>query len=114
MKTDKEFLSKLNATIDRRIHEGDLSSETLAPEFCISSRHFNRKVNAVTGMNTTLYVRQRRIEKACALLRTTKNRISDIYIKCGWESANYFSRVFKHSVGLTPSDYRKFVKSEQK
>lgn len=104
---DENFLTQVTLLIDKRIHESNLSSETLAADFCLSPRHFNRKVNAVTGMSTTLYIRHRRIEKACALLRTTDQPISDIYVKCGIESANYFSRIFKMEMGITPSEYRK-------
>lgn len=103
---DKNFLSQLTQIIDRRIHESDLSSETLAADFCLSPRHFNRRVNAVTGMNTTLYIRHRRIEKACTLLRTTDLPISEIFVACGIDSANYFSRIFKQVMGITPSEYR--------
>lgn len=106
-KADNQFITQLNSIIDKRIHESNLSSETLAADFCICPRHFNRKVNAITGMNSTLYIRKRRIEKACVLLRTTTLPISAIYVKCGIESANYFSRIFKTEIGITPTDYRR-------
>lgn len=104
--TDKEFLERLTQAIDSRLSDTTLSSETLAAEFCITQRHFSRRVNAVAGMNATLYIRSRRIANACKLLRDTSLPISDIYVKCGMESANYFSRVFKTEMGMTPTAYR--------
>lgn len=104
---DKNFLSQLNIVIGKRISENSLSSETLAVDFCLSQRHFSRKVKSVTGVNTALYIRSLRIEKACVLLRDTDHPISDIFVECGFESANYFSRVFKQEMGMSPSEYRK-------
>lgn len=104
---DKNFLLQLTALIDKQIQESSLSSETLATEFCLSPRHFNRKVNAVTGMNCTLYIRKRRIERACAMLRSTELPMSEIYVTCGIESASYFSRLFKSEMGMTPTEYRR-------
>lgn len=104
---DHNFLEKLNATINKRINENNLSSTTLADDFCLSPRHFNRKVKSITGLNTILYIRKRRIDKACILLRDTDLPISQIYVKCGIESANYFSRIFKQEIGITPTEYRK-------
>lgn len=104
---DKNFLENLTEIIDSRIHDASLSSDKLAAEFCVTPRHFNRCVNAVTGMNTTLYIRRRRIVKACELLKETSLAISEIYVKCGIESANYFSRVFKAEMGMTPTAYRR-------
>lgn len=104
---DKDFLDRLTKLIDSRIHDTSMSSETLAAEFCITQRHFSRRVNAVTGMNATLYIRSRRILKACKLLKDTALPISEIYVKCGIESANYFSRIFKSEMGMTPTDYRR-------
>lgn len=103
---DKKFLERLTQIVDSRIHDASMSSDTLSTEFCVTPRHFNRRVNAVTGMNTTLFIRSRRIAKACVLLRETNLAISEIYVKCGIESANYFSRVFKKEMGMTPTAYR--------
>lgn len=111
-KADKNFLQQLTTLIDKRIYESTLSSETLASEFCLSPRHFNRKVNAVTGMNTTLFIRSRRIEKACALLSSTELPISEIFVQCGIESASYFSRIFKKEMRLTPTEYRRCHQEE--
>lgn len=105
--SDKGFLNRLTQIVDARLQESNLSSETLADDFYISTRHFNRKVNAATGMNTTLYIRARRVAMACELLRDTDLPISEIFVKCGMESANYFSRLFKKEMGISPTEYRK-------
>lgn len=104
---DKLFLDQLTLLVDENIAKSSLTSDTLAKEFCITQRHFNRKVKSVTGVDTTHFIRRRRMELACRLLTHTALPISEIYIRCGMESANYFSRVFKQEIGMIPSEYRK-------
>ena len=48
-----------------------------------------------------------RVVKAKELLSSTKKSISDIAFECGFSSANYFGLIFKKSVGISPSNYRK-------
>ncbi len=52
-------------------------------------------------------VRLKRIEEAKQLLKTTDSSISDIGSQIGISDYNYFSRVFKQAVGLSPTKYRK-------
>lgn len=103
---EQKFLSLLTLLVDKNLSDCAMSSETLAGEFCLSPRHFNRKVKAITGMDTTHFIRCRRVAKACALLVETDLPISEIYVKCGIESANYFSRIFKQEMGISPTEYR--------
>lgn len=103
---DQKFLDLLTQLVDNNLSDCNLSSETLASEFCITSRHFARRVKAITGKDPTHFIRERRARLACSLLEQTDLPISDIYIRCGLESANYFSRVFKMEIGVSPTEYR--------
>ena len=51
------------------------------------------------------------IEEAKALLITSGRTVAEISYILGFEYPNYFSRLFKKKTKLTPSDYRKSVKS---
>ena len=48
-----------------------------------------------------------RINTAVSLLTNTDLDISEIALRCGFEDAYYFSRIFKKSVGLSPRGYRR-------
>ncbi|MBQ0021150.1 MAG: helix-turn-helix transcriptional regulator [Bacteroidales bacterium] len=104
---EKEFFDRLVQLVDENIANYELSSEILSERFCITARHFNRKVRAITEMDTTHFIRKRRMALACNLLTQTALPISEIYIRCGLDSANYFSRVFKMEMGQSPTSYRK-------
>jgi len=51
------------------------------------------------------------IEEAKTLLTTSRFTVSEISYKLGFEYPNYFSRLFKRKTKLSPSEYRKSVKS---
>ena len=53
------------------------------------------------------YLIKYRIEMACRLLQRSDMRIEDIALQTGFGSGNYFSRIFKSVVGVSPKDYRK-------
>lgn len=61
-----------------------------------------------TGMSFSNYVRQVRIDHAKELLRDTQLGISDIASHVGYSDEKYFSRLFQKSVGIKPSDFRRF------
>ena len=59
------------------------------------------------GQTPNTYLMRYRITKCCDMLRETNRTVCDIGIACGFQSASYFSFVFRRETGLTPQDYRK-------
>jgi two-component system response regulator YesN len=66
------------------------------------SKLFKKK----TGTNFVEYVSSRKIDLSKEMLTHTNMRILNIALELGFNEPNYFSKVFKKSVGLTPTDYR--------
>lgn len=79
----------------------------LARQLGLSLSGFRKQFRKVTGVPPGQYQQQIRINKACELLRQTVLPIGEIATRLGFESIFYFSRIFKHKTGLSPSDYRK-------
>lgn len=53
------------------------------------------------------YIDQLRINRACLLLSTTSESITDIAMMTGFNSVSYFNRIFKKVRGISPGNYRK-------
>jgi AraC-like DNA-binding protein len=64
---------------------------------------FSREV----GMAPNDYRQRIRIKRCCEKLVQTDESITAIGIESGFGSSQYFSRVFKKYVGVTPTDYRR-------
>ncbi len=90
-----------------RDHLADaLTLEAMAGRFHVSAAYLSRLFRRETGETFSGYVNEQRISRAMYLLRKTDRRITDIASLVGFESAKYFSYVFKRATGLTPQGYR--------
>jgi AraC-like DNA-binding protein len=58
------------------------------------------------GITPQDLLKEARIKHACQLLRQTDKNISEVAYACGFSDPKYFSRSFKQSMGVSPSDYR--------
>ena len=73
----------------------------------LSLSHFTRVFREITGQSPQQFIINLRISRAKELLSYTDMNISEIAEASGFHDQNYFARVFKKSVGQTPSEYRK-------
>ena len=72
----------------------------------ISPYYFSKLFKQETGENFIEYLTYIRIEKAKEFLANPRCSIKEVCIMCGYSDPNYFSRIFKKYVGMTPSEYR--------
>ncbi len=59
-----------------------------------------------TGIAVFQYLLELRVAKAKRLLSHSHDTVSHIAEQVGFNHTNYFNRVFRMSVGCTPSEYR--------
>ena len=80
--------------------------ERVIEELHITRRHFSRLMRKYYGMTYTEKMNEQRIIYAKELL-TAGTPYSEVWQKVGFNSAQYFARVFQKQVGMTPSEFRK-------
>lgn len=80
--------------------------EKIARQEGVSSRYVRRYFAEKVGMSCQDYITVLRINKAKKLLRETEKSVTQIGLEVGYGTPQYFSRVFKEQVGMTPSAYR--------
>ncbi len=85
----------------------EISLAYLSDTFAISKYHLCRCFKKYTGNTINEYITQLRIEQAKELLRTTSLSAYQIGAIVGIEDENYFYRLFKKHVGISPHKYRK-------
>jgi len=91
----------------------DISIEQLSEKIGLSARQSRRFFHFIYGMSLQEKVREMRLELAKELLENTNINISQIATKVGYKDPLYFSRIFKKSLGLSPTLYRKQLRHEQ-
>lgn len=84
----------------------DISVSELSRIAGYSERQFNRLFNSAFGMTPLRYIMTLRMQKAQSLISSTNLPLGEIALSCGYDDQNYFSRVFRNLVGLSPSEYR--------
>ena len=77
----------------------------LAQEVSLSSRHLHRKLQDLTDLTTAGYIRMMRLERAAQLLEQQAGNVSEVAYAVGFKNADHFSRLFKQSFGIVPSEF---------
>ena len=72
----------------------------------ISKTHLERLVHDEFECSAVEYYNKLKIMKACFLLQNSESSIRDISEKLGFYDESHFTRFFKKSMGITPSNYR--------
>jgi signal transduction histidine kinase/DNA-binding LacI/PurR family transcriptional regulator/DNA-binding response OmpR family regulator len=108
---------KLNSEVQRLtrkamayIHEhyGEpIGREDFARHVGVSEGYLSRSFNQETGLSLIHYLTRYRIQQARQLLATTEKSITEIAMEVGFSDSNYFSRVFRQEVGMSPLTYRR-------
>ena len=83
-----------------------ITTATLAEMCYISEAHFCRFFKNAVGKTVIKYINEYRVEKATVLLANTGGSVAEIAAEVGFEDPNYFSRVFRSVMGISPAEYR--------
>lgn len=87
--------------------EQDIAMEKVAEELNVSYAWFRKAFKTYTGIAPHQYLMQLKIEKAKMLLSDNSKSIKEIAFSLNFESAFYFSKLFKEKIGVSPEVYRK-------
>lgn len=89
-------------------HIGErITLEELAEYIHMSKYHFLRKFKELTGVTVHAFVTNKRLIKACELLKAGEN-ITQVYQTCGFTDYSSFLRNFKSTFGVSPGKYEDF------
>ena len=88
-------------------YKQDIGLGDVARVVNLSSVYFSGLFKKEIGENFVDYLNRVRIDAAKVLLKDVRNNIGEIAEQCGFSDTRYFAKIFKRSVGITPSDYRK-------
>ena len=107
-------LDELGLVNDVKRYLSENLSETMtlssvAEHFLISQTALKKKFHAETGQGVIEYFTYLRIQKAKQMISTTTQSFTEIAEELGFSSVNYFSKVFKEKVGMTPTEYSKYA-----
>ncbi len=83
-----------------------LSPTSIADQLHTNISYLSRLFKAQVGQNISGYISDKRLRCACYLLGNSFDSVKDVATLCGFDNYNYFFKVFKKNIGVTPKEYR--------
>jgi AraC-like DNA-binding protein/quercetin dioxygenase-like cupin family protein len=102
---DQQRLQRVLARVEQQLVE-PLRVAELAAEAALSVPAFCRFFKRLTQRTLTQFVNERRVARACRLLREMPTITQAAYAS-GFQNLAYFNRVFRQQMGESPSAYRR-------
>lgn len=84
-----------------------MSADFLAEQLGMSLSSFSRFFRASTGIGFNSFINQIRINKACQLLLSTKQYVTNVCYNVGFNNVANFNRRFLQVKGVTPKEFRR-------
>ncbi|HYE07408.1 MAG TPA: AraC family transcriptional regulator [Planctomycetota bacterium] len=100
------LLAAIDDYLARPDPAGDRVGE-IARRLRITPEHLARLVRAATGRTVKALLRERRLEHACRLLRTSELPVAEVGAMVGYADPYHFSRVFAAYAGVPATRYRR-------
>jgi len=102
---DEVLMDRVMKAINKNLSDCDFGVEELAQEVGISRAQLHRKMKELTGIPTSEFLRNIRLEQAARILSQTDVNVTQIAYQVGFNNQSYFSTCFKRHFGLSPSEY---------
>lgn len=87
-------------------YKRDISAGDVAGILGYSDVYFSKIFKQLFDDTFINYLTNLRIEKAKVLLKDVSFNIKEVGASVGYTDSNYFTKVFKRAVGMSPSEYR--------
>ncbi|MHA6531722.1 helix-turn-helix transcriptional regulator [Paenibacillus sp. BAC0078] len=100
------IVNEIDGCIKNRNGEA-ITLRFLSRKLGYSEFHTTRKFKEISGLPFRDYLRQRKLAFALKEVRDSEKSILDIAFDYGFSSHEAFTRAFKGTYGVTPSEYRK-------
>lgn len=90
---ESAFLQKVAQVIEANLM-ADLELAQICQLLAMSRSQVYRKIKALTGYSSTIYIRRIRLKHAYQLLKTTDSTVAEVAYQVGFKDPSFFSRSF--------------------
>jgi len=102
---EDHFVNRVRDLIEKDLQDPELNVNKLSEKINLSSTQLYRKIKAVTGQSSVDFIKDFRLVKSAALLKSTDHSVKEICFMTGFKSPSYFVKCFKVKYGVTPKEY---------
>ena len=112
-RSDKLFLERLDTLTAERLADEDFDLNTMAEIMHRSRGQLYKKIRELRGVSPVEYLRNKRLERAAALLLNSQLTVQEVMQRVGMADANNFYRRFKERYGKSPTRFRNGTVNER-
>lgn len=105
-----DLISMIQKYVDEHFSDPDFSLERLGNDLKYNKKYLSTLFKKHVGVGIVDYLHTVRIQHACTMLKQGFTSVSDVALRCGYPDAQYFSKVFKRRMNLSPREYIASVK----
>ena len=105
--TEEVFRTRLEAAMEKNMSNKNLTVEQLVEEMGMGRTAFFTRLKSTLGVSPVEYIRETRIRRAAQLLKEPGLTISEVSSMVGMNDSRYFSKCFKHTYGVTPTEWKR-------
>ena len=88
-------------------YTSSITLQDISDSVYMTPKYFCRFFHEMTHHSPIDYLNYYRIERACYLLLTTNQTITEVAYNTGFNDLSYFIKIFKKYKGITPKQYLK-------
>lgn len=105
-------VSAIKRYLDERFSDPGFSLDNLSKELKYNKKYLSTVFKKHMGVGIVEYLNTVRVQHACTMIRQGFTSVSDVALRCGYPDAQYFSKVFKRKLGMSPRAYIEAVRSD--
>jgi two-component system response regulator YesN len=109
-----DFIERGLQYMEQNYHRPQFALEEVAQAVGRSASYFSHLLSQRKGKTFRQLLTEIRLQQAKSLLRESTSGVQEIADQIGYTDPNYFSRVFKEGVGVSPRVYRQQEKNKRK
>lgn len=106
------LMERVLKSVNENLSNTDFGVESLTKSVGISRAQLHRKMKEMTGLSTSEFIRNVRLEQAARLIGNKKINITQVAYSVGFNNQAHFSTVFKKHFGMTPTEYAEMKQNE--
>jgi AraC family transcriptional regulator len=99
-------MAHVRAFVEKNLHR-HISTKDLSAVVQRSPAHFSRSFKQAFGEPPHAYVIKRRLARACHLMVTNSELLSEIALSVGFSDQSHLCRLFRRAFGQSPSSWRR-------
>lgn len=111
-KKEKDYI-KVACGYVKDNYASEISVTQIAKYLCLNENYFIRLFKSKMGITPNKYIMEIRLFYAKNMLMETDLSVSEVALRCGFNTPSYFAAAFKKMYNKTPARYRSFSFCQQ-